>query len=229
MKLIAGVWYGERTEVLKARARSVVRITDGGRTPSRFRVTTDPRVDPRVDWAPHVGRLLIFAGIYQLLADRSGYEPVQAWIIGHDSEGGLISFISPDPRYDFDGQEGDFAIFEIETFRGFPLDNPAASDLRIAEVLVRKSQIIEEAVVGGGRKKTGRRRMKLRVRKKQEGRRRAQARTWMRRHKRQYERGFDMSVDCAYDLDLCEWCEVNGDKTFIPVWLTELAETFILE
>lgn len=44
-----------------------------------------------------------------------------------------------------------------------------------------------------------------------------------------YGNGFDLSVDCAYALDLCEWCEVNGDKTFIPIWLTELAETFYPE
>lgn len=71
--------------------------------------------------------------------------------------------------------------------------------------------------------------MKRRTLKKQQGRRLAQARTWMRRNKRMYDRGFDMAVDCAYDLDLCEWCEVNGDKTFIPIWMVELAETFYPE
>ncbi len=73
--------------------------------------------------------------------------------------------------------------------------------------------------------------MKRRILKKQRSQRLRQARTWMRRSltKYYYGNGFDLSVDCAYSLDLCEWCEVNGDKTFIPIWLTELAETFIPE
>ena len=73
--------------------------------------------------------------------------------------------------------------------------------------------------------------MKRRILKKQQSRRFRQARAWMRRHvtKYDYGRGFDLAVDCAYDLDLCEYCEVNGDKTFIPIWLVQLAETFYPE
>lgn len=56
-----------------------------------------------------------------------------------------------------------------------------------------------------------------------------QAEKWMRDSMTEYEYGssFDLAVECAYSLDLCEMCEVNGDKTFIPIWLTELAETIL--
>lgn len=41
-----------------------------------------------------------------------------------------------------------------------------------------------------------------------------------------YEDPFDLAVDCAYDLDLCEMCEINGDKTSIPVYIQEIAASF---
>lgn len=41
-----------------------------------------------------------------------------------------------------------------------------------------------------------------------------------------YEDPFDLAVDCAYDLDLCEMCEINGDKTFIPIYIQQIAATF---
>lgn len=50
------------------------------------------------------------------------------------------------------------------------------------------------------------------------------AQEWIRANKKDYQDPFDCAVDCAYDLDLLEWCEINGDRTFIPVWLVELAE-----
>lgn len=35
---------------------------------------------------------------------------------------------------------------------------------------------------------------------------------------------FDLAADCAYSLDLCEMCEINGDKTFIPIYIVKIAE-----
>lgn len=52
------------------------------------------------------------------------------------------------------------------------------------------------------------------------------AKAWMEENYHDYERGFDLAVDCAYTLDLCEYCEVWGDKTFIPQYLIDMAETF---
>jgi hypothetical protein len=58
--------------------------------------------------------------------------------------------------------------------------------------------------------------------------RNALAAAWMQTNLHMYRDGtpFDMAVDCAYDLDLCEECEINGDRTFIPIYVVELAETF---
>lgn len=41
-----------------------------------------------------------------------------------------------------------------------------------------------------------------------------------------YEDAFDLAADCANDLGLCEMCEINGDKSFIPIYIIEIAEAF---
>lgn len=54
---------------------------------------------------------------------------------------------------------------------------------------------------------------------------------WIRDNMPMYDYGssFDMAVDCAHDLGLCELCEVNGDYTFIPEYIVDICETFIPE
>ncbi len=44
-----------------------------------------------------------------------------------------------------------------------------------------------------------------------------------------YDSPFDLAVDCAYDLGLCEMCEINGDNTLIPEYIVEIAATFLPE
>lgn len=53
------------------------------------------------------------------------------------------------------------------------------------------------------------------------------ARDWMQANLSDYDSAFDLAVDCAYCLDILEECEINGDRTFIPIWLTYLAENFL--
>ena len=57
------------------------------------------------------------------------------------------------------------------------------------------------------------------------------ATAWMKENIPIYDYGdpLDLAIDCAYDLDMCEWCEINGDKTFIPTWMTDLAEELMPE
>lgn len=49
---------------------------------------------------------------------------------------------------------------------------------------------------------------------------------WIIQHGLQYEDAFDMAVECAVDLDLCEMCEVNGDRTLIPPWIQRLTQQY---
>lgn len=51
---------------------------------------------------------------------------------------------------------------------------------------------------------------------------------WMRENlaNYNYEDPFDLAVDCAYDLNLCEYCEMNGDNTLIPIYIQQIAKTF---